>query len=166
MLYVMTDGGDFSILYMYQNGVYPDKYGTKPESLKEILPFIGEKDEMVVITQGLTDWSFVKLYNLVKELMKVEFATFRVFSTIELATKDFDYTLVQGDLFYGKYTDIKKGKWGKPYKACFGSLYKAYGKKKEPICIDEDTMDDEIVKVNNEMPLHLVKVDIRNGVIK
>lgn len=166
MLYVMTDSGVYSILYLYQNGVYPDRYGTSQECLKNVLPFISDTDEMVVITQGLIDWNYVKLFNLVQELNTVKFASFRIFSTIELPRKDFDYILVQGDLFYGKYIDIKKGKWGKPYKACFGSLYKAYDKKKEPMCMDEDEMEEESVKVNNEMPLHLVKVDIRNGVIK
>lgn len=166
MLYVMTDSGVFSIIYLYQNGLYADKFCTKPESIKDDMPFISDNDEMIIISQGLIDWNYMKLYNLIKEMNKLPFGSLRVFSTIELPMKEFDYILVQGDLFHGKYIDIKKGKWGKPYKANIGSLYKNYDKKKEPMCIDKDIEEEEIVKVNNEVPLHLVNVDIRNGVIK
>lgn len=164
VLYVLTDSGVFSIMYLYQNGVYPDKFGTRTDSIEDDIPFLGEDDEIVIITQGLIDWNYVELYRLIKNLNKIKLKSFRVFSTIELPMKDYDYTLVQGDLFFGKYIDIKKGKWGKPHKACFGSYYKEYDKKKEPMCIDKDIIKEEIVKVNNEMPLHLVKVDIRKGV--
>ena len=164
MLYVLTDSGIFNILYLCQNGVFPDKFGTKPESIKDDEPFLSEEDEIVIITQGLIDWDFIKLFRLVGDMTGIKLKSFRVFSNIELPLKDFDYTLVQGDLFYGKYIDIKKGRWGKPYKACFGTYYKNYDMKKEPVCIDKDEILEEAVKVNNEVPLHLVKVDIRKGV--
>lgn len=166
VLYVLTDSGVFSIMYIYQNGVYPDKYGTRTESIEDDSPFLGENDEIVILTQGLIDWNYIKLYNLIRDMNKINLKSLRVFSTIELPLRDFDYILVQGDLFHGKYIDIKKGKWGKPYKACFASMYKDYDKKHEPMCIDRDNVEVESEKVNNEVPLHLVKVDIRKGVNK
>ena len=160
VLYVLTDNSVYSVIYLYQNGVYPDKYATKSDSIIDDMPFLGEDDEIIVLSQGLIEWNYVRLYNLVRDLNKLKLKSLRVFSTIELPM-EFDYILIQGDLFSGTYIDIKKRRWGKPYKACFASLYKDYDKKKEPMCIDKDIIEEEIVKVNNEVPLHLVKVDIR-----
>lgn len=159
MLYVLTDNDIYSILYLCQNGVYPDKYALKYDGIREDMPFLSEDDEIVIITQGLINWTYVNLFLLVKELSNVKLKSFRVFSTIELPM-EYDYILVQGDLFNGTYIDVKKKKWGKPYKACFASMYKNYDKK-EPMCIDRDEFEDELVKVDNSTPLHLVTVDIR-----
>ena len=48
MLYVLTDNGICSILYLCQNGIYPTKFGTKPESIKDDEPFLSEDDEIVL----------------------------------------------------------------------------------------------------------------------
>lgn len=162
MLYLFTDNDIYTILYLCQNGVYPDRYALESESIMQVSPYFSENDEVVVLTQGLINWTFVRLTKLLNTL-ETEcgvLKSLRVYSTIELPLK-YDYTLVNGDLFHGEYIDYKKGKWGKPYKANFGSVYKDYDDSKiEPLSFDMETNDEDEHVVSNETPLHLVRVDI------
>ena len=162
MLYLLTDNDIYTIAYICQNGVFPDKYALESESIKNVMPYFNEDDEVVVLTQGLINWTFVRLTKLLSTLEScTNIKSWKIYSTIELPLK-YDYTLVRGDLFHGEYVDYKHRKWGKPYKANFGSVYKDYAKQKEPLSFDfdEETDETEHMVISNETPLHLVKVDI------
>lgn len=161
MLYVLTDEDIYTIVYLCQNGVFPNRYALESESIKHVQPYFSTDDEVVVITHGLINWTFVRLTKLLSELNGcTNLKSWRVYSTIELPL-NYDYTLVRGDLFHGEYIEYKNKKWGRPYKANFGSVYKDYDKAIEPMTFDyEEEPDEEKHFVNNEVPLHLVKVDI------
>lgn len=157
----MTDNDVYTIVYLCKNGFYPDKYALQSESIKNVLPYFEEEDEVIVLTQGLINWNFVRLSNLIATLSECKILkSFKIYSTIELPM-NCDYTLVKGDLFYGKYVDYSKRKWGKPYDANISSIYAGHDKEIEPMCFDfEESDDEDTVVVPKEMPLHLVEIDI------
>lgn len=167
MLYVLVDSGVSTVVYLMQNRVFPTKYALHSESVKEITPYLTNKDAVVVIMQGLTNWSLLQASNLISDLdvCKDRVGLLRIYSTCELPIKQ-PYTLVSGDLFYGSFVDISDKKRSKPYNSDIAKLLTDYTKELEPTCLDIDDGDLDIdivpqfAKEDNALLNRLIAVDI------
>lgn len=162
MLYFITDGDIHSVVYLMQNGIYPDKYALETESFKDQAPFVTSDDEVIVLVQGFVRWTLTRLKMLI-ELLEQSCAKFTIYSTVELPINT-KYTRVSGDLVYGVYREYENRKMGRPYKANINDRYKAYDKAKQPSCFDslDSSSEDIQVYADDSISNQLVAVDIRN----
>lgn len=176
MLYLLTDNGVQTIEYFINNGIYPNKYALHTESIREVAPYLSKEDTIVVLTQGLINWTFLRLNNLLSDIFDVKglIKDVKVYSTIELPIKNYEYpyTLVKGDLFYGEFIDIDNGKWSKPYKSNILEILRGYDKSTSPVCFDIDMSDNEDVDVSvpsvdyDSVTSRLIAVDVRKSIKK
>lgn len=159
MLYVFTDDGLTTIEYVQLNGVYPSKYALKSESMKQILPFVTQDDKILVIIKGFIEWTQAQVATLFEDVEEVveRVGGLYIISNIELGM-GLNYTFLDGDLFYGQYTDIRGKKKGKPKPANLLELLSEYRQPCECVCIDE--MSEEV-----EVPLNM-RVDISQTLVR
>lgn len=171
MLYLLTDNGVQTVEYFINNGVYPTKYALQSESIREVAPYLCKDDTVVILSQGLINWSFLRLTNLLSDIYDAKdiLKDLKVYSNIELPVKNFEYpyTLVKGDLFYGEFVDIDNGKKSKPYKSNLSEILRGYDKPVKPMCFDIDVSDSEddeikVIRVDsNSVTSRLIAVDVR-----
>lgn len=159
MLYLLTDNGIHTVAYVMQNGLFPNKYALETESIKEVSPFFNDDDEVIVITQGLVNWTWLRLSRLINALETSNIKGYKVYSTMDLPG-GVKYTKVEGDLFYGTYTDFDGKKWGKPYPANIADVFQGYSKEIEPMCFDIEDEDTTPLNVPIGEPMHLIAVDV------
>lgn len=109
-LILVTEGNLDSIKYFMENGVYPDTVLLNILDLKEKIPYFTEKDHILVVIKGFSDFTLKELYLAIEEIEKIKkyLGSFIIMSNVELGIEN--YYLYKGDLFYGKIEEIKSKK--------------------------------------------------------
>lgn len=162
-LYLITESLQ-AVEYLNGHGVYPDSYMVVPESIGEVTPYLSQDDKVLVLTQGLTDWTMLRLKTLLKDLedCAVPSESIIKISTIELEGLGSDYILVQGDLFNGKFVNIEKnGKWGKEYSSDLKVKLNDFSKPKYPNCLDIAFKNQKYKPdIDKQYFEHLIAVDV------
>lgn len=112
-LIVISEGGIHMLEYLHRNGVFPHFYVMKPSYFEELVPYLSDKDNILFIIKGLTDFTLAEIYNFLKTLKGIEndVKGVTVISNVHLGENfDFDYYLYEGDLFYGDVKQVIGGK--------------------------------------------------------
>lgn len=168
-LYVITESIQ-SIEYLNNNGIYPDSYMVSPESIKEVTPYLCEDDYVLVLIQGLTDWTLLRASSLLSDLHEsaLEKSKLIVISNTDLGVLKHEYIWAKGDPVYGTFVNIDaKGKFGSVYKSNLKERLSQFSKPKFPTCLDVKVKRTHYSSdVNQEYFNHLVAVDISSMNIK
>lgn len=111
-LILICEGGAHTVEYFHKNRVYPHSIVLTTTKFKEMMPYLTKDDEVLVIIKGLTDFSMVEIYALIKDLedSQEKISGFTVMSNIELGKIPTPYYLYEGDLFYGGVKQVVNGK--------------------------------------------------------
>lgn len=111
-LTLICEGQVHTIEYMHNNRVYPKTVVFDCSKFKEIAPYLGKSDEVLVVINGATDFSLSMIYSLLRDLENIEskLANVTVLSNIDLGKIQTPYYLYKGDLFYGDVVKVVKGK--------------------------------------------------------
>lgn len=154
-LILVCEGQVHTIEYMHKNKVYPKTVVFDCSKFKEIAPYLGKSDEVLVVINGATDFSIAMIYSLLRDLENIEskLAGVTVLSNIDLGKINTPYYLYKGDLFYGDVIKMVKGKpiekedvtVTKKDKGVLKSLLSKRGKEVETVT------DKEEFKVNEVM---------------
>lgn len=112
-LIVICEGGIHTVDYLQKNGVYPSAMVIEPSKFQDMSPYLSEKDEVLLIIKGLTDFSMASIYGLLNKFREYEskYKQVTILTNIPLGNIDYDYYLYEGDIFYGsvqKIVDKKK----------------------------------------------------------
>ncbi|HFL3653796.1 TPA: hypothetical protein ACG3P3_001520 [Clostridioides difficile] len=109
-LILVTEGNLDSIKYFMENGVYPTTVLLNILDLKEKIPYFTEKDHILLVIKGFSDFTLKELYLVIEEIKKIKnyLGSFIIMSNVELGIEN--YYLYKGDLFYGKIEEIKSKK--------------------------------------------------------
>ena len=111
-LTVVTEGGAHSFEYFVNNGVLPSSILFSAVKFKEVAPYLSSDDVILVVIKGLTDFSLAEVYGLIDdlEIVRSKVAEITIVSNVDLGYIESPYYLYKGDLFYGKMTEMSKGK--------------------------------------------------------
>lgn len=101
-LLVVTEGGLPMVEYLERNDLHATQLFLSPSKFKELAPYLGENDEILVIIKGLTDFTMAEVYSLFKdlELCQLKVKSINIFSNVLLGKVNLLYYLYEGDLFY------------------------------------------------------------------
>lgn len=129
-LILVTEGNLDSIKYFMENGVYPDTVLSNILDLKEKIPYFTEKDHILVVIKGFSDFTLKELYLAIEEIEKIKkyLGSFIIMSNVELGIEN--YYLYKGDLFYGKIEEIKSKKKKINTENVVSKLLKTFKKEK------------------------------------
>lgn len=102
-LVVLCEGGLHTIAYLVKNGINPHRVCFDVATLRDLLSNLNTNSRILIIIQGLTDFTLVELYELFSylNLMRHLVKDVTVLSNIELGFIDLDYYIYKGDLVYG-----------------------------------------------------------------
>lgn len=110
-LYVISEGGLHTLEYLVRRGIYPDYYFIEPLDMKKYIPYIKEEDDVLVLVNGLTDFSLVDLYTIINDLLISNLKmSITVMSTVKLIKFPVTYYRYTGDLFYSKVYGVSNEK--------------------------------------------------------
>ncbi|EQF29650.1 hypothetical protein QEW_4697 [Clostridioides difficile CD160] len=109
-LILVTEGSLDSIKYFIKNGVYPTTVLLNILDLKEKMLYFTEKDHVLLVIKGFSDFTLKELYLVIEEIEKIKkhIGSFIIMSNVELGIEN--YYLYEDDLFYGKIEEIKSKK--------------------------------------------------------
>lgn len=144
-LILIAEGDAHMIEYFHKNKVYPATAIMDLSKLRELLPYFGEKDDVLIVIRGLTDFTMAEIYACIHDITEIgdKLNSVRILTNVELGVVDLPYYHYEGDLFYGKVEQIIKNKHveldedGEPY----------IGKHKKPKK-EKGTVEDTKMKVN------------------
>lgn len=111
-LILVCEGQIHTVEYMHKNKVYPNTAIFDCSKFKEIAPYLGSKDDILVVINGAIDFSLAMIYSLFRDLDYIESKVHNItiLSNIDLGKINTPYYLYEGDLFYGKVCKVVKGK--------------------------------------------------------
>lgn len=112
-LVLITEGDAHTVEYFHHNGVYPGVVVFSPTKFKELLPYLSNKDDVLVVIKGLTDFNLSEIYTLLDDLLDIEERLYavNVVSNVDLGVTPLPYFFYEGDLFYGNYQKVRGGKY-------------------------------------------------------
>lgn len=110
-LVVICEGGVHMVEYLHRNEIFPHLVVFRPQYFREMIPYLTEKDEVLVIVKGLTDFSMNDVYTLINDIEELgqSLKSVRLVSDVWLGKIPFKYFLYHGDLCYGKMELIENG---------------------------------------------------------
>lgn len=111
-LILVAEGGVHTLEYITSNGVIPNKALLDITKFGDILPYIEVCDDILLIINGLTDFTLADIYgflNICKN-NKNKIGRLTVLSNVMLGTIDTEYYFYTGDLFYGGVSRVVRGK--------------------------------------------------------
>ncbi len=102
-LTLICDGQIHTLQYLHNNGVFPKSIVLEHTKLRELVPYLTDEDELLILVNGLTDFTMSSLYSFIQtaEELRDKLKGITILSNIPLGVVDFDYYLYSGDLFYG-----------------------------------------------------------------
>lgn len=188
-LVTILEGGVFTLEYLHGNGVFPEIVVTDPSKFRELVPYLDEEDEILLIVKGLTDFTVSEIYAIIEDFESLgdSVKSLCILSNIDLGMLDYEYFLYSGDLFYstsvmrvlkGKKTPLDeevKGKSKKKEKSSdtlsiggdtnptngVAARYLVYSKRDVKVTIHDAPAKEQEVDINAEYVLSkLVKVDL------
>lgn len=113
-LILICEGGAHSVEYFHRNEVYPGAVVLTSTRFREMMPYLSKSDEVLLVINGLTDFTLSEIYALLNDLEEVQEKLDRitVVSNVMLGSISADYYLYSGDLFYGEMKEVVDGKVG------------------------------------------------------
>ena len=111
-LTLICEGQVHTTEYMHKNKVFPKTVVFDCSKFKEIAPYLKKEDEILVVIKGATDFSLALIYALLRELedIRQKVGSITVMSNVDLGVIDTPYYYYEGDLFYGSYKEMLRGK--------------------------------------------------------
>lgn len=147
MFYLICEGGIHTVAYLHNNNIYPDRVIFDPRKVKDYIPYLDEKDDILILIHGLTEWTIVEIYSLMNDLKDVtRVGDITIVSDIDFKKMPMNYNLYSGDVVTatGKVKDAK-GKVGEV------RLLEAYFKynsiKLKPIIVEREAVVEEVSEV-------------------
>lgn len=162
-LYVITESVQ-SIEYLNNNDIFPDSYMLFPESVKEVTPYLCEDDYVLVLIQGLTDWTLLRARTLIADLhdSALEPEKLIVISNTDLGVLNYDYIWAEGDPLHGKLINVDaKGKYSSEYQSNIIERLSGFKEPKMPNSLDVKLKRTHYSSdVNLDYFNHLIAVDV------
>lgn len=111
-LIVICEGGIHTMEYLHKNKVYPSAMLVEPTKFQEISPYLTQEDDILLIINGLTDFTMQNIYGLLGKFKDYEnkYKRVTIMSNINLGAVSYEYYLYSGDLFYGDVCKISNKK--------------------------------------------------------
>lgn len=111
-LVLITEGSVHAVQYFHNNGVFPSVILLDTLKFTRALPYMSKDDDILLVIQGLTDFTLAEVYALFKEFEnnKETVRNITIMSNVHLGVIPYTYYLYEGDLFYGKVKRIERGK--------------------------------------------------------
>lgn len=111
-LVLITEGNVHTVQYFHNNGVYPSVIILDILKFTRALPYMSKDDDVLLVIQGLTDFTLAGIYSLFKEFEnnKDTVKNITILSNVYLGVIPYTYYLYSGDLFYGKIKKVENGK--------------------------------------------------------
>ena len=111
-LIVICEGGVHTVEYLQRNGVFPAAMVLEPKKFQDMSPYLTKDDDILLIINGLTDFTMSDIYNLLSKFKEYEnrFKRVTILTNIPLGVIPYDYYLYSGDLFYGSVIKVSNNK--------------------------------------------------------
>lgn len=111
-LVLITEGSVHTVQYFHNNGVYPSVIILDTLKFTRALPYMSKDDDILLVIQGLTDFTLAEIYALLREFdnNKETVKNITIMSNVYLGVIPYTYYLYEGDLFYGKIKKVENGK--------------------------------------------------------
>lgn len=111
-LILICEGGAHTVQYFHNNRVFPEAVVLTATKFREMMPYLTDKDDILVVIHGLTDFSLAEIYALLGDLRESssKLNKVTVMSDIDLGRVDMPYYIYVGDLFYGQVFEVINGK--------------------------------------------------------
>ena len=111
-LIVICEGGVHTVDYLQKNGVFPGAMVIEPKKFQDMSPYLTKEDDILLIINGLTDFTMSDIYNLLSKFKEYEnrFKRVTILTDIPLGVIPYDYYLYSGDLFYGSVKKVSNNK--------------------------------------------------------
>lgn len=111
-LVLICEGGAHTVEYFHNNKVFPGAVVFDALKFREMAPYLGKEDEILVVIKGLTDFTLAEVYSLLDDIAtnKEKVKDITILSNINLGKVQFNYFLYVGDLFYGALKEVLDGK--------------------------------------------------------
>lgn len=102
-LILICDGGVHTLEYIHKHKIYPGIVIFDINKFQEIVPYLHNEDEILLIIKGLTDFKMSEVYALLKKFQENEdkVKSITILSNITLGVIPYEYYLYEGDLFFG-----------------------------------------------------------------
>lgn len=103
VLYVIAEGEAHTLEYLNRNGLYPHIAVWEAYKFKELIPYLPQDADILLVLNGLTTFSLAAVYELLSDLegVKAKVNSVTVLSNLDLGVVPYDYYKYTGDLFYG-----------------------------------------------------------------
>ena len=111
-LIVICEGGVHTVDYLQKTGVFPAAMVIEPKKFQDMSPYLTKEDDILLIINGLTDFTMSDIYNLLSKFKEYEnrFKRVTILTDIPLGVIPYDYYLYSGDLFYGSVKKVSNNK--------------------------------------------------------
>lgn len=111
-LVLICEGGAHTVEYFHKNGVYPSAVVFNATKYREMIPYLTENDEVLVLVKGLTDFTLQDIYAMLNDILDTgrKLKSVTVMSNIHLGKIPSPYYLYSGDLFYGEVKKVENNK--------------------------------------------------------
>lgn len=111
-LILICEGGAHMVEYFIKNGVYPAAVVFNAKRYSDMVPYLTERDEVLLVINGLTDFTLRDIYSMLNDMLLTgrKLKSVTVMSNIHLGSIPTFYYLYSGDLFYGDVKRVENNK--------------------------------------------------------
>lgn len=112
-LFLICEGGYHTLYYLVRHGLTPDRVYFDPLAIKMYIPYIEKEDEVLIVLNGLTDFTLKEVHELMKslhELFGEQTNNIKLFSPFRLNGLYYSYYIYNNDLIYSNIKGVVGGK--------------------------------------------------------